>query len=163
MQIKKCPDSRERFKSCWMTHFCTELCISAQTRRLALFWFLLFVFSTFSMLLVNGQIDGYGGLWAPRHLRQDRPAVLAGWLWEHIGVACIEPVKLIKATNRGDTKVARACRDKDSMLLIFCDPEVVRQSNADPGVTLGFSELLQRCLTSVATGERCSLNFYLLH
>lgn len=40
------------------------------------------------------------------------------------------------------------------MRLIFSDPEGVRQSSADPGVTLGFLELPQRCLTSAATGER---------
>lgn len=95
---------------------------------------------------------------------QDRLTVMAGWLREHTGVACSEPVKLIKATNRGDTKVARACRDKDSMLLIFCNPEVVRQSNADPGVTLGFFRAPAEVFDVSGDGrERCHLNFYLLH
>lgn len=63
-----------------MTHFRTELCISAQTGRLALFGFLLFVL-TFRMLLVNGQIDGHG--------EGGRQANSSGWLAVRTHWSCL--------------------------------------------------------------------------
>ncbi len=46
------------------------------------------------------------------------------------------------------------------MFSISPDPEVVHQSNTDLCVTLGFSELLQSCLTSAMLEVRMWSEFY---
>lgn len=116
-------------------------------------------------VVCNRQIDGHKGLWVTsltctrrgwRFWLVDCEKIPFSGGWWHVYWACQinKSNELSQVTITHTHKYMDKGRGKGSVLLMPPDPDVVHPSNTDLCVTLGFSELLQSCLTSLLLGER---------